>query len=380
MFNISTGKATKEETARFLLDIFPIGKTQMEEFMDCCAKSGKHFDKPLKKNKLKNFATEDRQEKARKPSQLSESKHDRDIMGEKKLELKYILAFPLTSAPPALSHCDGTGLFNTEKDGFTNLLLTTTAAGSEQNTDTFLIEIIDGFYFLGLQRNPPNRFGRFAEYILRSLCSTNALERYIIFEKYDGHSIRGHEESKKKHLYDDETAFEIKGPNQECPSNFKKNLNKDNFKTALVEFLINYWAENENITNEILGDKRLFVTFGKHCYLFCAELEKKKCLPRFTNNHIDIDTQIIMHIQKASQQHHILIKVQNIDSIIVSLLYHMQFWGECEGLVVETGDITNKRRINMTRVFSPLTVDVIQALPSWFVFCGNKSQVFTENA
>lgn len=376
LFNISTGKAAENETSTFLLGVFDAGKKQMEEFWSACANNGDFFDNPLRKNKLQSFATENSKSRAKRPSKICETRHERDMMShilclaiEKGMEIRRILEYPLASAPPSLAHCDGTGIFNDNRDELASILSSST--NSEPGIHDHAIEFIDGFYFLGLHQNAPMKFGAYAVYILRQLCSSAAAERYLIFDNSDSpiHDIGA---SKKKDLYDDGTAFVIRGPQQSRPENLRNYLYKNSFKNALVEFLLDAWAKNENSTNDILGEKRLFVTFGPNCYIFAAEHPKKKVISRFRNNHVDIESQIIMHIYKASQQHDILIKMRNIDSIIVNILYHMQFWGDSNDIIVESGDETKKIRINVSHIRPTLTSNIIQALPAWYVFCGSK--------
>lgn len=339
--------------------------------------NGDHFDKSLSKNPLKNFATENIRGMAKRPSKLCETRHERDMMGyilhlaiEKKMDVRRILSFPLTSAPPSIALHDGTAIYNEDKGEFANLLSPTSI--TEQVVPVFFIDIIDGFYFLSLRQNAPVKFGLYAEYILHQLCLSEAAEIFLIFAQYDCSSIRNIQAAKIKDLYDDGTAFEIKGPNQERPQNLRDYLRRKKFKTALVEFLLDYWAKNEDAINAILGTKRLFVTLNQNCYLFAADHEKKKCLRRFKNNHVTIESQIVMQIYMASQQKDILIQVQDTDSIIVNLLYHMQFWDDCSGIIVESGNATLRRRINVSDIYSTLSPGILQALPAWHTFCGNK--------
>lgn len=56
LFNLSSGKAASDDVADFLLNFEENGVKQMNKFIDDCTADNNQFDKPLKKNALKNFA------------------------------------------------------------------------------------------------------------------------------------------------------------------------------------------------------------------------------------------------------------------------------------------------------------------------------------
>lgn len=58
LFNISTGKAASQPIADFLLNITSIGNKQKMEFISECVKEPGRFVKPIRKNKILNFASD----------------------------------------------------------------------------------------------------------------------------------------------------------------------------------------------------------------------------------------------------------------------------------------------------------------------------------
>lgn len=58
LFNLSSGKAASTETAEFLLNVTSLGAKQRDEFIKECVTDNSRFDRPIKRNTMKNFAME----------------------------------------------------------------------------------------------------------------------------------------------------------------------------------------------------------------------------------------------------------------------------------------------------------------------------------
>lgn len=72
------------------------------------------------------------------------------------------------------------------------------------------VEIIDGFYFLHLTGSSmPQTFDKIAESVLIKLCSTNASEVHIIFDRYLSSSIKDSERQCRQEF---NIPYRITGP------------------------------------------------------------------------------------------------------------------------------------------------------------------------
>ena len=58
LFNIGTGKSSKQETAEFLLNVNKIGQKAREGFIIQCIKDPKRFEERIPRHKILNFANE----------------------------------------------------------------------------------------------------------------------------------------------------------------------------------------------------------------------------------------------------------------------------------------------------------------------------------
>ena len=58
LFNIGTGKSSKQDTAEFLLNVNKIGQKACEAFIIQCIKDPKRFEERIPRHKILNFANE----------------------------------------------------------------------------------------------------------------------------------------------------------------------------------------------------------------------------------------------------------------------------------------------------------------------------------
>lgn len=93
----------------------------------------------------------------------------------------------------------------------------------------------------------------------------------------------------------------------------------------------------------------------------------------YANNHIEVETRIMLHVQKILAKN-ILIRTYNSDTILVYSLYHMQLWNDKKEIFIETCDsltTTNITKwINVRKIFNSHTSVFINALPAWYAFTG----------
>lgn len=221
----------------------------------------------------------------------------------------------------------------------------------------------------------PSKYGQFAIYLLRQICSTEAREVHVMFDKHETPSIKDVHATIRKTLYGESSQYKIKGKNQERKEALRKCLNSDNFTEELVAFLIEYWTENKEEVSSYLNSKRVFISYGHKCHIFMVNdnIEMGQVSQTYANNHIEVETKIMLHIQKI-RANNILVRTYNSDTILVYLLYHMQFWSDEKCIFIETCDsltTTNvTKRINAREILNSHTTEFINALPGWYAFTG----------
>ncbi|CAG5110081.1 Protein of unknown function, partial [Cotesia congregata] len=235
LFNISSGKAPSPEVNKFLLNMKIAGNQQKLDFVSDCSSNPDRFEKPIKRNKIINFASQCSTKilMTKDKSKKVLLKMERDIFGrllaisvKKKINLEHCLTFPLAPMPPALFSLTGE-MLKTPKSTFANSLKSQVEMVEPTNID---VEIIDGFYFLYLIGNSmPQTFEKVAESILMKICASQAKEIHLIFDQYVTPSIKDSERQSRKEF---DVPYKITGPQQIRPKDFVQSLKNYRFKDA----------------------------------------------------------------------------------------------------------------------------------------------------
>lgn len=377
LFNLSTGKAASSETSAFLLNVTSIGAKQRDNFIQECVNDSNRFNRPIKRNSVKTFAVENVKHKTSSLKKIDDAGVERNVLGhvlcyvmQNRIDLLSVLSYPLTTLPHSLANLDGTMISNSQKGELASLLMPKIDGIGNRalHANDFEVEIVDGFYYLNTLKDSPVKYGQFANFLLKRLCDSRAFEIHLMFDKYEVSSIR--DVDIKKNVHQNPMQYEIKGPNQERNGALSKYLTNSNFRDELVKYLMNHWAENEECGSILFG-KRVFVSYGQQCYLFSQDHGKKKIVKGLENNHIELESKMILHLQKIVAKN-IVIKIASTDTLLVYLIYHMQFWSTDKENWIETGDVYRNTRqtINVGRIYGQLSHLLINALPAWYVFTG----------
>ncbi|KAH9635594.1 hypothetical protein HF086_012263 [Spodoptera exigua] len=376
LFNISTGKATSKEVADFLLNVKTAGYQQKLNFISECSSTPARFDKPVKRNKIYNFAsqcmtkvlsTKDKNKKVL-------LKMERDVFGRllaislnKKINFEYCLTFPLAPLPPALFSCTGE-MLKTTKSTLAKILKPKTEMVQPTHIN---VEIIDGFYYLHLIGSSiAQTFDKIAESILIKICSTNATEIHLIFDRYLSPSIKDSERESRKEF---NIPYNISGPQQTRPKNFLQSLKNYRFKEALVQFLADYW-ENDRLTT-IIQNKKIFLTVDHQCYSYEVQENSVKKLKKLIMNVItkrQIQGLFFM-LLKAKPGSRILIKASDTDVLIILLgnihkLMESEFW--LASSATKKSNNQSVDCINCTDLALKLGIKLCQSLPAFHAFTG----------
>ena len=172
LFNIATGKAAHEETATFLLDVMETGRKTRDQFIKDCVKDSGRFSRPIKRQKIKNFATQAGRFKVTSASvkKLVTVTMTRDLFGsilfhalQAKVDMGEVLQYPLTPVPLSLCHPDET-MQNTPKS---KLLVELQNCINSCSPGTIDVRFVDGMFFLHLFVDLPLTFGPLAKLILQ---------------------------------------------------------------------------------------------------------------------------------------------------------------------------------------------------------------------
>ena len=115
LFNIGTGKSSKQEAAEFLLNVKKIGQKAREGFIIPYIKDSKLFEECIPRNKILNFVNEGASYSLTGANKLMAVEMVRKFFGsilflalQREIDMAEVLPFPLTPTPLLFSHAIGT--------------------------------------------------------------------------------------------------------------------------------------------------------------------------------------------------------------------------------------------------------------------------------
>ena len=152
--------------------------------------------------------------------------------------MEEILKYPLTPVPLSLSHADGT-MQKTVKVKLSNELQKRVKTVNPTGVD---VTVIDGLFFLHFLIDLPTNFGSIASFILHQVCKQKGHTIHLVFDKTISPSIKDCERDKRSD--NRAAAYHITGPEQKRPGNWLKVMRQDQFKEALIYFLIKQWEDH----------------------------------------------------------------------------------------------------------------------------------------
>ncbi|CAI9729001.1 Hypothetical predicted protein [Octopus vulgaris] len=199
--DIHTGKACSENVKRSLLDVRATGRNMHETFVAECVENPALFEKPLRKIKIKTFASDSVGNRRPKNKRLQRMKCTCDLMGrmliisaKEKLDLKHVLTYPITPVPLALCCSDGK-MTKTDKSKLFSYLESHAMEVHQPSIQT--PSVIDGNFLLHVMPSKlPKTFSGLAWTIL-GLCEATGRQRVdIVYDTQRSPSIkdaeRGH--------------------------------------------------------------------------------------------------------------------------------------------------------------------------------------------
>ena len=165
-------------------------------------------------------------------------------------------------------------------------------------------------------------------------------------------------------------AYQITRPEQKRPSNWLQALRGDQFKEALVTFLVDY-LENNN-SARILGSKKLIVNNGDTCYSFISQEDRmvKSEEVAYYLKHEEADTRMIYHVGQLPSGTNVVVRTVDTDVVVIALGCFHQL--QDKKIWVESGvqSKNNLTYISINQLFDQLGEPLCKALPFYHAFTG----------
>ena len=376
LYCLSTGRSASSEVERDLTNLEEKGQLMYQTFIDECQQDPTRFERPIKKKKVKNFASDAVKTRvSAKDQSIKEIRCTRDLFGRllylgisENLDLKSILSHPLTPVPFSLCHITG-AMNKTEKSALMRALEERVPTNNDvMDKNTY---IIDTMFFLRTLPELPPTFGGIAKVVLQHACSF-LQNVHIVSDTYrDGPSIKSFERNERGK--DSMNTYQVTGPFQRRPSNFNAALSSNSFKSALLKFFKNEWRSDNYVT--ILEGHTVYFALEESCYLYTVKdghVEQSE-LTDLQSFHEEADTRILFHAKYISQKSLnpvIVVRSCDTDVFILLLCHSIQLKAK---LWMDTGlsSKNTRRNINITELGNLLTDEICSALPAFHAFTGS---------
>lgn len=363
-----------------MINVLSNGKERREKFTNECSKDPSRFVKPIQRNKVSNFASDNSKKKSKIKGLGNATESVRDIFARvvilassqfPDLDLNHLLSFPITEVPLSLSHTDGTPI-KTDKSALMKVLekrqsnITTT-----ENMPPIDSSIIDGGLLLH-SALPFSRgtFGNMAHYIFLKVISLQGQEIHVIFDTYDTSSLK---QCERQARGSNDTTFIINGPEQTPKQKTTELLKSSQFKDQFADFVMKEWS-SENYS-ALLGDKILIVSHGSVCQKYVSDTTNRQITvtrpPLLQGNHEEADTAIVFHLSHTSGN--VLVRSSDTDVFVILLMFAGNLSDNTLTIILDSGTGNNRHLINVSQLAITLnttTPHLTSALPGLHAFTG----------
>ena len=216
-------------------------------------------------------------------------------------------------------------------------------------------------FFFHLLYQLPSTFADLADNLLRQVCKQRSMKIHLVFDKTISPSIKDAKRDKRSNQRG--MAYQIIEPEQKRPSNWLQALKGNQFKEALVTFLVDYLEKNNSA--RILGSKKLIVNNGDTCYSFITQEDRMVKFEEvaYYAKHKEADKRMIYHIGQLPSGTNAVVRTIDTDVFVIALGYFHQLQDKriwVESRVLSTNNLTY---ISMNQLFDQLGEPLCKALP-----------------
>ena len=373
LYCLSSRVPAPPEVEQDLLSADNRGKILHEAFVkERLIKKEKSFHEPIKKQKLKTFAS-----LAKSVKVTGTDKKTKNVVAQRNvfgqlilLALKYnismekVLSYPLGPIPWALATATGSPT-KTDKaklmhtlEGHANL--------SQRPTNESMSYIIDGNALLQTQVSIPETFGELAESLFAQLPKVRRID--FVTDTYRDMSIK---EAEREHRGASSTHL-IKSPLTKIPRDWKKFLRNSKNKTQLTKLLLLEWKTPKYSAK--LVERRILFVCERDCTSITSsdgKTTESEDVEELHSTQEEADTRMILHClhvaSHSSSESTIVIRSPDTDVFLLLLKFAQDIQ---QRVLFDTGVGNKRRMIDVHRVIAEAGKDICSALPALHAFSG----------
>lgn len=373
LYCLSSGVPAKPDVAADLLKAYKIGQTAMEDFINSrLVNKTTDFHSPIKRNKLKTFATTEVTKTVRSTqNKITQIKAERNIFGQLVLlsvqhdiDLQLTLSYPLGPVPWSLATADGMPV-KTDKSKLMHILesnIEPTTTHPREN----VVHIFDGNATLQSLPLVPDTFEQLAETVFNMLPKQGRVD--FVTDTYSPTSIKSFERRRRGST----PTLLLSGPKTKTPKDWKSFMANDENKSQLLHLLFNQWKTDKYA--EKLRGRHIYYVLGERCYnLTSQDGISVEVFPEETlfSSQEEADTRIILHCIhiRDNEPESLTIIVRSPDTDVLVLL--TKYTSDISRTILFDTGVGNKRRLlNVNEILADKGEDICSVLPAIHCFTG----------
>ena len=382
LVNLSSGLMCSEQTTKDLLEAEQQGKEAFQRFIkNCVVDQCDKFHDPIQKLKLSTFAVRKERTTTRSALKVAVLKADCALFSkmaviaqQRHLDIREVLAYPLSAAPLSLCTAEGT-MVKTNKAALLQLLSKTDCTSHEPAPPSSAALIVDA---MALLRTPkptslPGTLGELAKHVFICLARNFPQFRRIDFvaDTYPEYSNKDVERSQRAQSHG-EIRLRISSGQQHTPKQWAKFLSSGSSKTELVSFLVTEWSTDAYASH--LKARQLYATDGISCVKLVSPdgltTTATECL-RLNCSHEVADTRLLLHARDACAEGYTSVTIKSPDTDVAVLgcgLSHR--FPDSMKLLFLPGSRSKVLLLNLSKIGSALGTSVCDALIGMHAFTG----------
>ena len=376
LFNIKTGRKAAPAAEEYLLTVITEGENRRDAFIKECNEDPYRFEKPIKKTKIVNFATESfaKKNKSKKANEIVQLRGTRDLfarllylsVAEKGFSEEVIMSYPLTHAPAEFVHPDRT-IRSTPKSSVKALF--DCVDGSPNYVDNV---IVDGMFHLRHLTVPlPHTLRGLVRHIMIKVMNMSKNRVDLVFDTYNSPCMKDIARDARGDDLDDSDEVYNFGAGQKTPTNFLTLLKYSNFKKEFLCFFYNEMRNQEYA--DIIGHKTLYCSVDNDCiFLYCDDegVLHTTDVPELHGAHDEADTRVVFHAMHAEAQGpgSTVVRCNDTDILVIFLANIHKFTET--SIWLDAGLDHDCSRVMIDVKATAEKMDYLKALPGIYAFTG----------
>jgi hypothetical protein len=366
LYNISSGAPVPAAIEADVMRAESVGKTAKEEFIKDRLEKKEKFFLPIKRLNLKTMANMNKSVKLKTNNKVVEYKQQGNVAlqllvhsqsEDGRLDLRSILAYPLTPVPYSIATADGFFAKTDKSKGYHFLIKDLEDEASPPPETTLVIE--DGNAMFYYMQQVPSNFRKISTKVFDMMPKNSD----VVFstDMYLENSIKSNERQRRG----SSDKLIIKGDSTKRPADWKLFLANEENKQQFIQVMCNVWSSNAFASK--MHNRNIIFICEERAFLFTSEDGNTTIqteIDTLKSTQEETDSRVILYCNYAKEMgyQYVCIKSPDTDIFFIALHFALQL----DGIIVLFD--SGKKIINLSELANSYTQDQCTALMGLHAF------------